>query len=744
MNRIVLILLIFLLTFFKVFAQNRIEIISSDDGKPVISANVKLKCIAGNCKDSLKLLRTSAKGFVINPFKEKTAINVSYIGYKTHIDTLEKNTSKTITLEVQPITLHDIVTTGQYVPQSAQSSVFPVKVITEERIQGQAASNLRDLFTNEMSIKVSQDNILGAGMSINGISGQNVKIMVDGVPIIGRLNGNIDISQINLNNVERVEIIEGPMSTIYGSDALGGVVNIITKTKFDDKWRFKSNSFYESVGTYNFDGDVAISLSNEDKLNISGGRNYFNGFSPIDTSRAKLWKPKEQYFGSFNLSHRFDKAVIKYNFDYFYEYILSKGNPREPYLETAFDDHFKTFRMKNSLYYQGEISNNKFLDITLSYSNFKRLKNTFLRDLTTLTNILTNSDNDQDTSTFNNLLFRTTYSSDGYLPNLSYQSGFEFNYDNASGARISNAITSVQDYAFFTSIQYVPFEKFTIQPAFRLISNTLYKAPIIPSINLKYEFNDKLKIRAAYSKGFRAPTLKELYFLFVDVNHNIQGNQNLLAETSDSYNAVMSYMIQREASVYKIEPKIFYNNIYNQISLATVSNNLYSYVNLGNFKSLGAELKVQYIVDGMMINFGYSYLGRKSTLSDNIESPDFKYTSELTAGLIYDIKAIESKFSIFYKYSGKQPGYSIDANKNIQEYTISDYSMIDATISKNIFEKYLNITIGVKNLLNVTNITNTGSFSQGPHSSDTGSTPFAYGRTFISTLKINLNDGILD
>jgi outer membrane receptor for ferrienterochelin and colicins len=739
-----LLILIFLLNISDAISQNKIEVISSEDFKPIISANVKLKCLEGICKDSLKLLRTSSKGIVINPFKERTKVTISYIGYKTHLDTLDKNTSKTITLEVQPISLHDIVTTGQYVPQSAQASVFPVKVITEEKIQGQAATNLRDLFTNEMSIKVSQDNILGAGMSINGISGQNVKIMVDGVPVIGRLNGNIDISQINLNNVERVEIIEGPMSTVYGSDALGGVINIITKTKFDDKWRVKSNSFYESVGTYNFDGDIAVRLSEEDKLNITGGRNYFNGFSPIDTSRSKLWKPKEQYFTSLNFSHRFDKAVIRYNFDYFYEYILSRGNPREPYFETAFDDHFKTFRMKNSLSYQGEISNNKFLDVTLAYSNFKRRKNTFLRDLTNLQDILTNSENDQDTSTFDNILFRTTYSSDGYLPNLSYQSGFEFNFDNASGARISNAKTNVQDYAFFTSIQYIPFEKFTIQPAFRVISNTLYKAPLIPSLNLKYEFTDKLKVRAAYSKGFRAPSLKELYFLFVDVNHNIQGNQNLKAENSDSYNLVMSYMIQRDASVYKIEPKIFYNDIQNQITLATVSSSLYSYINLGNFKSLGAELKVQYIIDGMMINFGYSYLGRKNTLDNNIESPNLKFTSEITAGLIYDIKQIESKLSIFYKYSGKQPGYSLDANKNVTEYNINDYSMIDASLSRNFFDKYLNLSIGVKNLFNVTNVTNTGSLNQGAHSSDTGSFPFAYGRTFFSTVKINLNDGILD
>ncbi|MCX6146495.1 MAG: hypothetical protein NTW25_04495, partial [Candidatus Kapabacteria bacterium] len=122
MNKTTISIIFFLFSFQVIFSQNRIEVISSEDAKPVISANVKLKCLEGICKDSLKLLRTSSKGIVINPFKERTKVTISYIGYKTHIDTLEKNTSKTITLEVQPISLHDIVTTGQYVPQSAQAS----------------------------------------------------------------------------------------------------------------------------------------------------------------------------------------------------------------------------------------------------------------------------------------------------------------------------------------------------------------------------------------------------------------------------------------------------------------------------------------------------------------------------------------------------------------------------------------------------------------------------------------------
>ena len=89
------------------------------------------------------------------------------------------------------------------------------------------------------------------------------------------MNGNIDLSQINLSNVEQIEIIEGPLSTIYGTDALAGTVNIITKKKLDYKNILRT--YYESVGKYNLD----IILNRKYKDNLIGyqfGRKYFNGW----------------------------------------------------------------------------------------------------------------------------------------------------------------------------------------------------------------------------------------------------------------------------------------------------------------------------------------------------------------------------------------------------------------------------------------------------------------------------------
>ena len=141
-------------------------------------------------------------------------------------------------LNAQPVVEQDtlweldfdnIVVTAQYAPTDVKNAVHEVKVIKAQTIQEQGFNNLAEVLTQQLNLRVNADLALGNGLQIQGIGGENVQVMIDGVPVIGRLNGNIDLSQINLNDVERIEIIEGAMSAQYGSNAAGGVIKIITK-----------------------------------------------------------------------------------------------------------------------------------------------------------------------------------------------------------------------------------------------------------------------------------------------------------------------------------------------------------------------------------------------------------------------------------------------------------------------------------------------------------------------------------
>ena len=212
-------------------------------------------------------------------------------------------------------------------------------------------------------MSVTVDNILGSSVSIQEISGQNVKILIDGVPVIGRLNGNIDLTQINLNNIERVEIIEGPLSVDYGTDALAGTINLITDKQLNDGFSSTYNLYYETVGQYNFDFILNFKRKGH-AINFDFGRKYFDGWSkndefnlfPVsqlaDTNRVNSWNPKEQYFGKVQYSYKTDNSLLRVFYDSFDEKISNFGFPRLPYYENAFDDYYFTKRNNVAIDYK--------------------------------------------------------------------------------------------------------------------------------------------------------------------------------------------------------------------------------------------------------------------------------------------------------------------------------------------------------------------------------------------------------
>ncbi|MBK6634150.1 MAG: TonB-dependent receptor plug domain-containing protein [Chitinophagaceae bacterium] len=126
--------------------------------------------------------------------------------------------------------LEEVVVTGQYKPQTLKKSVYQVRVINNERIKQSGATNVQQVLNNQLGFRFSSDNTIGTtDVQLMGMSGRNVKILLDGIPLVDRGDTRESLGQVDINSIERIEIVEGPMSVSYGSDALAGVINIITK-----------------------------------------------------------------------------------------------------------------------------------------------------------------------------------------------------------------------------------------------------------------------------------------------------------------------------------------------------------------------------------------------------------------------------------------------------------------------------------------------------------------------------------
>ncbi|GAB5466183.1 MAG: hypothetical protein Kapaf2KO_16190 [Candidatus Kapaibacteriales bacterium] len=672
------------------------------------------------------------------PFYGPVVIKTSYMGYKSKLDTIRSSESNlSVYLESFEFYSDEIVTTADFTGVNSSDAIQKIRVIGKDRIEKQNAFSLRELLTQEAGIQVSQDGILGTGVSINGVSGENVKIMIDGVPLVGRLDGNIDISQINMSNVERVEIIEGPMSALYGSDALGGVINIITKQQRSEDIDFSLNTRHEAVGgdflmphdgIYNFDASIGFEFLETD-FRLNGGRNFFGGFDLDESQRSQAWNPKEQYFVDFSAGYSIgNKSRIKLQSNFFNETLIDYGNLIQPFEITAFDNHFLTNRWMSSLNFESTELGGNPLITTLSYSRFDRTRINYVKNLENLSQTPSADMSAHDTTVFDNIMLRTFYTLPEFSEHISIQTGFEGNLDNAYGERIENGGQEIVDLAGFVSTSF-NFSGFEIQPAARFIYNSLYEAPIIPSLNLKYSFDDVI-LRGSVAQGFRAPSIKELYLLFVDVNHNIIGNSNLQAENSVSANLNVDWQTLSGSLdnpwLLKISGRGFYNQINDMITLAMDANDpqLFSYFNLDNFTSVGAGINSSLFYSDFQVNTDFVVIGRTNSLTGN----DLHFTPEATLGLTYTYKPWGITASTNTKYTGTMPLFVTGQSGEIENGFMQDFTMTDLSLAYKVYEGW-SINAGVRNLFDVQNLQSSVQAQGGVHSSGSSSQAFAWGRS---------------
>jgi len=699
-----------------------------------------------------KRLMSDLNGIVVLKDNNRSLnIKISHIGFET-INCKVGSKDTVFILKNKNIMIEEVFVTAQIKPTKKSETIQKVRLINRIEIENQAATNLKELLEKEMNMRLSNDNILGSSVSIQGISGQNVKILIDGIPVIGRLNGNIDLSQISLNNVSRVEIIEGPLSVEYGTDALAGTINLITDQNLDDKFSSKYNIFYQSVGNYNTDVSLSYRI-NEQSLALDFGRKYFDGWSEdeefsllptshmADTNRVKTWNPKEQYFGNLNYNINKNKNNLRIYFDSYYEKITNLGLPRMPYFETAFDDYYYTRRNNLGLEYNYDFSNEENIELLLSVNDYERIKNTYFKDLTTLDQVLTNNSSDQDTSKFNLLMNKIVFSS-FKSEKFNYQIGFDSKIENAKGKRINNNERSLMDYAIYMSSKWNPYNGFAVKPGFRLSHNSKFNVPIIPSLNFMFNKKD-LKVRFSYARGFRAPSLKELFFEFVDVNHNILGNRDLTAEISNNFQFNIDYLNRFEFFKIEIGTKLFSNNIENLITLAQLPNFAeYTYFNLGKYKTRGVSASLNLLSEKINISLSASNIGRYNSLSENEISDEkhnvleFSYSSSYNASVNYTFPRYYLSTIIYYNFIGKLPLFYQDSNNEIIESEIASYSLLDFVLKKSFFSGKINLSLGMKNLFDVQEISSLS--SSGAHSSSSNSQSVGYGRTFFTSLNFRL------
>ena len=747
------------LSLFTATAQERVKVtgnVVTTDGTPAEYITVTLKNTSfGGTTDADGRFRFSA------PEGEYTLVVQSISTHRKEMPVKlvagQENVFKDIQTQENINQLEQVVVTGQFSPQSMRNSLYKVKAINSRQIEMKAPSSVESLLNTEIGIRIANDMALGeSDFELMGMSGNNVKVLLDGIALIDRGSKKQSLSQLDVNSIERVEIVEGPMSVIYGTDALAGVINIITKKGkgLSDKssWYVNARMQEESMGDeYNFftDGgvhnesvDLGVNLRNGLYMNASVSRNDNGGWRGDKVDREKRWHPKDQTLWGGMLGYRTHNFNVWYRMNYTDESIFTPMNANPNVPEQIKDQDYLTKRQNHQLQADWNLGQKLIMNLAMSYQNYKRRTHTMFHDLETGESWLSKETGGQDITKYNSFNARLT-ATWNIAPKISLQPGLEYLRTQGMGGRISGEPV-IADLAFFLSAEYKPLKWMSLRPGVRTFITADYDTPAaVPSFLTKFNLTPEMDLRLSYAYGFRTPTIQELYFDFKNDHHHITGNPNLKAEYSHNITASYSYRILHDERI-RLTTTLggFFNMFKDKIGIAQDINDpmINTHYNIDDYKTVGGTFETALNWRNLSANVNFSYIGRYNAYSKEVDAnSQFRYSPEVSANINYRIEKWGTDLSFYYKYTGKRAEYYLgsdnDNNDVIYLRTMPSYHYADITVTQRL-TKFLHLNFGVKNLFDLT------SLQVLADSQEVGNMPISYlgcGRSFFVGLNVKLN-----
>lgn len=680
--------------------------------------------------------------------------------------------------------LNPVILTGQYSPQSVDKSVVEVDVITQSDIKKMAGNTLGDVLNQTLNLTIIPNAGEGrSGIEQFGFNSEYIKILVDGIPIVGDegFGNTIDISQINLDDIQQIEIVEGAMGVQYGSNAVTGVINIITNKKSQYKWQITPYIQEETIGReykwfdqgrhiqsikigHNFSNhwyaDLTYTRNNfKGFLDQQKGKDYYNPTNENDGLRGYQWLPKIQNTLKGMVHYNGSRHTVFYKFEYFDELtdkyaqnVHLNLNPATQTLHpTANDFVFKTQRLYHHFNSSGQIFNQVHYNLSLSYQEQIRNQESFTYHLQTQSK---SNIERGDYNTRKGFFSRGTFSHFFNTPILQMSVGYEINLDNGSASGLSeqNTISDSQNknintFNSFISAEIKPGKKLSLQPGFRYIHSSAFKDQIALSFSGKYSFKNDYQLRAIVGTSPKTPNFEQLYFYMVDSNHDVRGNKNLSPEKGKSIfiHFKKPFFFKSHSITYEPKLSAWYLDVEDKIDLIIVNNSplSYQYNNIDLYQTWGLAFRNKFLYKNMTFNLGVSFSGESKVLnSSEINNDNYLYSLQVNTQFSYHIPNWDTTLSTYFKYNGPQYQFVQHLDTNAEQIISKEkqegYGWLDASVRKSFFNNNLEITLGARNILNIKNITTSQSNTTG-HTAANNQLLLGYGSSYFLKLLYNIN-----
>ncbi|MBT1689053.1 TonB-dependent receptor domain-containing protein [Dawidia soli] len=625
---------------------------------------------------------------------------------------------------------------------------MPVMIIEGRQLEMMGSRRLHEVLQEQTGLALTTDPSGASsalGLQVQGFDASYTMIMIDGQPLIGRNSvGILDLSRITIANIERIEIIKGTSAAVYGSDALAGVVNIITRRQPIDgpngtaALRYGTNQTLDAT----FDGSMPW-LDKRAVTSFSTNFYRTDGFDAAPETPGKTLPPFHSYSLQGKTQYRLAPATLLTGSARFAsrrqhnQYDLDRIGRRED--KNLEQDVNATAVLQNTL-------RGKF-DLQTQYY------------FTQYTARATSTDLDKDVrvneNKFQQYFHRVeSFASYNPWPTLKATAGIGGNAEILQASRYGNRRDMETGFAYLQT-HYTPTDKTGILAGVRYDVHSLYGQQVSPRLGIRYTVNDWLVLKATAGTGFKAPSFQQLYLAFNNpsAGYTVLGASvfdqevarmqaageiqelypvaeqigNLKAERSRSFNAGFVWQPVHDVT---LEVNAFRNDIHNMIleDLVGVKQNrtqLYSYRNIDRAFTQGLETTVAWAVTPeLQFSVGYQLLYAKDQgIVDKLKKGEvqlrtpegrirtarpsdyFNLTSRsrhmANAKIFYEHKARGISASVRATYRGKYGmGDRNYPNLFIDPYDLyaDGYVLLNATVEKRLIQKRLGIQLICDNI----------------------------------------------
>ena len=542
--------------------------------------------------------------------------------------------------------LQEVVVTGTGTQHLLKDAPVQTEVISHRQLQQFAGKSIEDILSGLTASFAFNENDMGSHLQMNGLGNSYVLILVDGRRLHGDNGGENDLSLIDPHNIEKIEIVKGASSALYGSDAIAGVINIITRKHREQGLMLENTS---RVGSY---GDIR----QHNGIALNYGK--FSSYTNFQLQHSDGWQNTSEEALSqteYHITDSRNKTVNRHTNWQLAEHLTYQLTPKiELYADGSIywkriyrpcGKHpgvdVKTYDMQYnnaSISVGGKWKLNETDVITLD-ADWKRHAYKYVYTDTTLTDGYVNG---RFTNYFPYFPGDKELQSDQRLTQISLKgvfalpyeqmlsAGFDYRYDWLEAPmRVKGGKATDNTQAIYVQDEWALLNPLYLTAGLRLTRNEGFGTRLTPKLSAMLKLGE-LRLRATWSQGYKTPTPKELHYQYIRNMNGVYlylGNTDLKAQTSNYFGVSAEYTLGHLTMTLSG----YYNKVDNMIALVTIPTSeapgdlivqydpmrVRQYQNMEDAKTYGIDFTARYQTKHFTAGGSYSYLDTKAHQYDS-------------------------------------------------------------------------------------------------------------------------------